>query len=659
LFEAIVNSIHGIEEAGNQSDKGRITIEIIRKDKQSLLELDSTAKKRRGPDTHEDITGFKITDNGIGFTDENMKSFETLDSDYKAKKGCRGVGRLLWLKAFERVHVHSVYNSQSRFFKREFGFLSSGVTNSRISEANTTENSTTIHLDGFRQRYRDNSRKTLDSIADCIFEHCLWYFIRPGGAPEIFVFDDGESRSLDELYENRMLSAASRDSLEINSITFDLLHIKLRSNSLSTHAIALCANNRLVTEEKIAGKIPGLFGRIQDSNGGFVYECYVSSNYLDDTARPERTGFDITDSVDVLFEKSEISLSQIRQAVIDKASIYLKDFLVDSGKRSRDRIDKFIETRAPRYRPIIARIPDSKLNVDPSISEKELDLTLHRCLAEFEEELLSDGHDILKPKATESMADYHKRVDVYLSKVTDLKKSDLANYVSHRRVIIDFLADAIKKDAHGKYTREDIIHNLVMPMQMTSNQVSLDDCNLWLIDERLAFHNYLASDKTLRSMPITSCKDTKEPDMCALHAYDNPILVSEGQKLPLASIVIIEIKRPMRNNAAPGEEHDPVEQAIGYLNRIRKGQVQTPQGRPIPDSNDIPGFCYILADITPSFKERCEYHHDLKPTYDHMGYFGYKANSKAYIEVISFEKLVNSARERNRAFFDRLGLPNS
>jgi len=30
---------------------------------------------------------------------------------------------------------------------------------------------------------------------------------------------------------------------------------------------------------------------------------------------------------------------------------------------------------------------------------------------------------------------------------------------------------------------------------------------------------------------------------------------------------------------------------------------------------------------------------------------------EAYIEVISFDRLLNAARERNRVFFDKLGLP--
>lgn len=97
-----------------------------------------------------------------------------------------------------------------------------------------------------------------------------------------------------------------------------------------------------------------------------------------------------------------------------------------------------------------------------------------------------------------------------------------------------------------------------MPLKKTSSEVRLDSCNLWLIDERLAFHNYLASDKALSSMPITGCTETKEPDICALNVYDEPILMAEGQRLPLASIVIIELKRPMRNDAASGEEKNPM-----------------------------------------------------------------------------------------------------
>ena len=262
----------------------------------------------------------------------------------------------------------------------------------------------------------------------------------------------------------------------------------------------------------------------------------------------------------------------------------------------------------------------------------------------------------MTPQGEETQLAYEKRLRSYLDKVEDIKKSDLANYVSHRKVILDLLEKAIQRGENGKYAREDLIHNLIMPMGYESNELIFDNSNLWIVDERLAFHNYLASDKQLCSMPISNSSETKEPDLCALNVFDNPMLVTEGKKLPLASIVVVEIKRPMRNDAAEGEEKDPIEQALGYLKRIRDGEVTTATGRPIPESEHIPGFCHIICDITPSIQRRCEVH-DAILTSDGLGYFFFHKNYKAYVEVISFDRLVNAAKERNRAFFDKLGLP--
>jgi len=47
----------------------------------------------------------------------------------------------------------------------------------------------------------------------------------------------------------------------------------------------------------------------------------------------------------------------------------------------------------------------------------------------------------------------------------------------------------------------------------------------------------------------------------------------------------------------------------------------------------------------------------LRLTPDRRGFFGYNDNFKAYVEGISFDRLLEMARRRNHAFFDRLGLP--
>ena len=656
LYEAVANAIHAIEDRKLIGEKGEITVQVVR-DSQMPIGLGD----RHGASDHEpkeDIVGFVVVDNGVGFHDANFRSFLTLDSEYKASRGGRGVGRLLWLKTFDRAKVESIYLDEAgNKKKRTFTFdVREGVSEPRIVDATGEQQLTKIRLEGFSKRFRQASPKTGQAIARFLFEHCLWYFIRDGGAPKIVVVDEGNIIRLDDIYQEQMLSAASTESMELKGIQFELIHVKLSAFSNRTHSIALCAANRLVTQETIRGKIPGLHGNLTDGDRYFVYECYVNSPYLDERVRAERTSFDLEEESLDLLESVELSKKEIREAVLVRAAHYLSEYLEEKRRQGKERVSEFVSNRAPRYRPILNHIPQDQLAVDPEIADKDLDLLLHRHFAELENRLLEDGHKIMGPKDGETHEDYSLRLKEYLRKAADIKKSDLANYVAHRRVILDLLEKAIQRQGDGKYAREDLIHNLIMPMGNTSDDIHFDECNLWLIDERLAFHDFLASDKTLSSMPIAGSKEHKEPDLLAFNVFDTPVLVSDAHKLPLASIVIVELKRPMRNDASAGENKDPIEQALGYLERIRAGNAQTKSGRPIPKSENIPGFCYAICDITPTIENRCKIL-GLTPTSDYSGYFGYNPNYRAYLEVISFDRLVNSAKERNKAFFDKLGLP--
>ena len=55
------------------------------------------------------IESIEIIDNGIGFTDENRESFDTLYSDYKIEQGGKGFGRFTCLKYFDGLHIDSNY----------------------------------------------------------------------------------------------------------------------------------------------------------------------------------------------------------------------------------------------------------------------------------------------------------------------------------------------------------------------------------------------------------------------------------------------------------------------------------------------------------------------------------------------------------------------
>src|ERR1700722_5009213 len=93
-------------------------------------------------------------------------------------------------------------------------------------------------------------------------------------------------------------------------------------------------------------------------------------------------------------------------------------------------------------------------------------------------------------------------------------KSSLAQYVAHRRVILDFLERSLPSDPEtGKYPLEEIIHRIIYPMRTTSDDVPYEQQNLWIIDERLAYHGFLASDMRLDAVGILDNSSESRPDL--------------------------------------------------------------------------------------------------------------------------------------------------
>jgi Histidine kinase-, DNA gyrase B-, and HSP90-like ATPase len=140
LFEAIVNSIHSIEQA--VINDGYIDIYIERESGILASELWS-------------IKNFTIVDNGIGFNEDNFKSFKTPYTTFKESKGSKGVGRFLWLKAFNSVSIESFYSEDRVNFRRTFDFIISedGVENLEIEEIATSNRKTIVKLLDLNENY--------------------------------------------------------------------------------------------------------------------------------------------------------------------------------------------------------------------------------------------------------------------------------------------------------------------------------------------------------------------------------------------------------------------------------------------------------------------------------------------------------------------------
>ena len=150
-----------------------------------------------------------------------------------------------------------------------------------------------------------------------------------------------------------------------------------------------------------------------------------------------------------------------------------------------------------------------------------------------------------------------------------------------------------------------------------------------------------------------NCDSQKEPDIIV---FDKACAFSSSEETPFSSITIIEFKRPMR--AGYNETDNPFVQVRKYIDDIRAGKARTPEGRDIPVAEGIPFICYVICDINESLEKQA-YDFELSKTPDGQGFFGYKRTYNAYVEVISYTKMITDAKKRNAIFFDKLGLPSS
>ena len=170
--------------------------------------------------------------------------------------------------------------------------------------------------------------------------------------------------------------------------------------------------------------------------------------------------------------------------------------------------------------------------------------------------------------------------------------------------------------------------------------------NLWLVDERFTYHNFLASDEIIKKG-----KKIEKPDIMIF----NKTLAFTEDHSPYQSIVIIEFKRPQRDDYT--DTDNPVDQVLGYMDTILSNKAKDKDGRPIIINDSTRFYIYIICDITTKIENIAKRYNATKAL-DNMGYFWFNTSYRAYMEIISFDKVLIDSKKRNRILFEKLGLPD-
>jgi len=391
LYEAIVNSIHAIEERRANDDRSfnpYITIEIVR-DQQLIIE-------GQGIDySINDVIGFNVIDNGVGLDENNMRSFLQSDSTYKASIGGKGVGRFSWLKAFNKADVESIFlDTDSTPVRRQFEFsLEKQEIDDTLTECdNYTDNRTEIKLIDYKYEYRKNVNKQADTIATKIMQHCVIYLMAPD-CPKITVVDvaDGNTISINDLFHRNIKKSDNISTFTVQGTDYELLNIEMEDAAIGGSKLYLCANSRVVREIPLEKQVVDLDKNLFRDQG-FYYIGVVSGKTLDESVSTSRTSFDLPEESG----DGELSVQDIVAAASEKIEEFLSDYLVEVRAQKEERIRRYISNEAPQYRHLLKYMPDRIREIKPSLSDAKLDEELYRLRREFELQLRMDNQNLME-----------------------------------------------------------------------------------------------------------------------------------------------------------------------------------------------------------------------------------------------------------------------
>jgi hypothetical protein len=636
LFEAISNSIHSVQAKFEDAatTEGRIVVTI------------NTNRRKES-------VWATVEDNGLGLDERNWDAFTTTDTDNKLSIGGKGVGRLLWLDCFEAIRVSTVFKDAEELIRRQFDFkLANDEQIANYSESAATDSTATsfhVRFEGLRDNGYLARFPGRDSF---VFQHLTSHFLPTfigGRCPPVIVYVGDETRHYPEDINkivHRRETGIELETEDYGTLFLTLMECdKIASADLKgSHFVHFIAHDRTVHSRSIDGKL-GLkyFGENLDR----VFHAILTGEYLDKNVNQERTAFMFEDAVlDRII--NDVCTGQIER--------FLAEPLAKLSGEQRSIIDQITQSYPSvafgDTDELQARIPSGEL-VDDAIYGHLSRERFRRDQRQAEKirtvlARLKDGSATAESFET-AISEAGKAIE-------DAEQRSLAEYILRRKVVLDFIEILLQKvrddTRDSSYQREDVLHSFICPLRVhtladgTAKVDAASSHDLWIIDERLTFAQYFSSDVEFST--LSAATDSEErPDVLIFDYVHGLRQVEEPSK-----VLLVEFKRPGRTNY--GDDENPQLQVERYVRRLLSGNMTDVKGRPIKLDDRTAFYCFIVADIVGKLDE---WTYTWQRTADGRGRVYQPSDGfRGSIELLGWDALLDDARGRNQAFFDRAGI---
>lgn len=633
VAEAVQNAMDAIEQSGAV---GKIEIEL-RRGTQLLNELSETAP----------IEHVIVRDTGIGFDDLNFDSFCTPDTLLKQKRGGKGIGRLVCLQVFERIQGRSVFQNGQSQKVREFVFQrETPEMQHLVTPIESAQRATEVGLMNLRIEYQSTAAVSLDKFSEWLSEHFLPALVeKPSWLSSIVVVD--REKKVD-LTAKISTSALWNETFSVKGFEFQTACYELHHDDDCDH-VRLVACGRIVDSNTrpLEHYIPHL-NNVGDEKGHVVL---VRSPFFDSNVNDARNGVSFFEDGEELALMG-VTAAQFREGLGDAMRRRLGSRLAKSDHELRTRIEELVRKEAPYYRYLLDGYLESKdfTQLSVGVRDEEVLASLDAYRRRDAISLRKESRRLARLQA--ESADYQEGARKLAAQIENQKKVALAEYVSLRKIVLDRLEQLLTVNAEGVAHREDTIHNLIFPQKTSSEDPSGIEHQLWILDERLESHAYLASDD-----PIDGLHGDR-PDL--LVALNRPCVFGSDPS-PKAKgydrLALVEFKRALKDLATVPTDELPHRQMMRYAHEIMTGAaVHSRSRRPIDTTTDVRFYLYAVCEVSKGLLERLVRDEGFTRSPAGDGAFAVKNEGRYCLEYISLPKLLEDAKARNAAFFRRLGL---
>lgn len=659
IFEAVENAFNAIEERKRlepNAPDGEVRILIHRDDLQRTIE----AGEVKSQSTPPELTAVTIIDNGVGFRDTNWQAFKTVYTSHKRSLGGKGVGRLSYLQAFGEAIVTSTFVEADKYKVRRFSITRTpeGVSDDIIDFFDDADCETVVVLKQFEQKYRKKAPKRLDAIARRFVQHFFQRFsIDDGISCEIS--DDWEDRKIDlhRFCSEEFMIRKQEQTIHINGHDLSVTHSKCKTRVADKHEVMLCANGRVVTQHDFPKGILPTKNKLDCDLGAYFYVAFVNGIVLDKNVMPDRLGFvleDVSEDGSLLPDDSP-TIQEIVDAVSKAGRKFLASDVDPLEAEHRKRIIEYCNKKLP-YMPLLTHRMEQLMQIPFGLSVSDFDKEVWGIYSDWKGDIRRRFREMSKTvrENTKQLREFTEGYRAIIRNISQLAVYELAEYVTDRKAVIDFLDQSMTLDADGKFRDEDAIHDIFFPRKQTSNDIAWDESNLWLIDERLAFQQFAASDIPLSTMGLDGSVSKDRPDVAI--AYDkmfDATFAFGDRHPPFSSLTLIEFKKPERKDY--NEKEHPVAQALRYIREIRESKLITHSRRKFRIEKDSPIHIYVICHIVDNLtKYMSGYTYFESP--DGQGMTVHMPRENALLQIITFEKVIADAKKRNEVFFRKIGI---